>query len=456
MESASTAAVLLLNLTPSALGGIDLLSFTTTPRFQGIKNLPKGFHFVFTGSTASYSVRHGAWFYVSSNTSISGPPELFIKKWDASKEELIAEADAAEILRWRANLGQIWRESLTPYRQTASKDGEDVQQDKNDWVQLTDCISEPLLTRILGSTPGHWALTSASCAERDMDDIPGLNSAATSRILAEKELGFLPVDLKQTWRAGATGRERTDAAQDRSWALGELAANCCAGGDWMEVLGELEFCFLMVLTLNNYSCLEQWKRVLELMFTCKAAVNERPQFYNRAVATLKMQLQHCQDVEGGLFDLSDEGGNFLKNLLVRFRKGLEQLPGNAKQDVMDEVEDLQDYLKETYGWQIEGGKFARTGMLELEDGEQVEMDVTAYDEDDEEGEYAPQMVDLSPEQMRMLGLTHGGPNDSTIAPKKVPPKMTGGAIQQQVVEEDDDDDGEEEETMDLDEMDERY
>ncbi|KAJ9632366.1 hypothetical protein H2203_000771 [Taxawa tesnikishii (nom. ined.)] len=395
-------------LNPSALGGIDLLSFTTTPRFQGIKNLPKGFHFVFTGSTASYSVRHGAWFYVSSNTSISGPPELFIKKWDASKEELIAEADAAEILRWRANLGQIWRESLTPYRQTASKDGEDVQQDKNDWVQLTDCISEPLLTRILGSTPGHWALTSASCAERDMDDIPGLNSAATSRILAEKELGFLPVDLKQTWRAGATGRERTDAAQDRSWALGELAANCCAGGDWMEVLGELEFCFLMVLTLNNYSCLEQWKRVLELMFTCKAAVNERPQFYNRAVATLKMQLQHCQDVEGGL----------------------EQLPGNAKQDVMDEVEDLQDYLKETYGWQIEGGKFARTGMLELEDGEQVEMDVTAYDEDDEEGD--------------------------TIAPKKVPPKMTGGAIQQQVVEEDDDDDGEEEETMDLDEMDERY
>ena len=43
-------------------------------------------------------------------------------------------------------------------------------------------------------------------------------------------------------------------------------------------------------------------------------------------------------------------------------------------------------------------------MLSLEDGEEVEMDNTAFDEDDEAGEYAPTIVELSAEQMELLGI----------------------------------------------------
>ena len=73
----------------------------------------------------------------------------------------------------------------------------------------------------------------------------------------------------------------------------------------MDVLGELQFCFLMILTLNNYSCLEQWKRILELVFTSIEAIKRWPDFFVRFLSTLRLQLQHCQDVEGGLIDLSD-------------------------------------------------------------------------------------------------------------------------------------------------------
>jgi A1 cistron-splicing factor AAR2 len=59
-------------------------------------------------------------------------------------------------------------------------------------------------------------------------------------------------------------------------------------------------------------------------------------------------------------------------------------------------------LKDEHGWQF-GGSFAKTGVLELADGEQVRMDTTAFDEDDETGEFAPQIVDLTPEQARILG-----------------------------------------------------
>ena len=132
-------------------------------------------------------------------------------------------------------------------------------------------------------------LTSASSATQDLDDIPGLSSAE-SKIHPEKELRFLPIDLKRTWRPDATGRERTDAAQDRSWALTSLLSESKdASGD--AILGELQFCFLVLLTLNNWSCLEQWKRLLTLIFTCKSAVPTHPDLFIRAIATLRLQVE---------------------------------------------------------------------------------------------------------------------------------------------------------------------
>jgi A1 cistron-splicing factor AAR2 len=398
-----THCVLLLDLPASALGGIDLLSFTTTPRFKGVKNLPPGLHFVFASSDAAVSVRHGAWFYVSPGT---GAPQVFIKKWDPATEDLVAETSQAEVLRWKANLGSIWKDSLTPYRQTiqsgdSSEDNEAVEE-STDWGQLTSRINPSLLSRITGLNPDHWSLSSASSASQDLETIPGLES---SNSVSEKELHFLPIDLKRTWREGATGRERTEAAQDRSWALGDVIEKHCKAGDARtsedEVLGELQFCFLMVLTLNNNSCLEQWKRLLTLLFTCRQAVEQRTHLYIELLKTLRLQLSHCGDMEAGMFDLNDQGGGFLKPLLRKFRKVLDDSEGEWRVRVVEEFDELQDFLKDVFGWEL-GDSFVKRGMLELEDGERVEMEVNGVDEEDETGEFAPTIVDLTPDQMREL------------------------------------------------------
>lgn len=239
----------------------------------------------------------------------------------------------------------------------------------------------------------------------------------------------------------------------------------------------------MILTLNNVSCLEQWKRILNLIFTCKATgVAENSDFFVQAIAAVRLQLQHCKDAEGegggGLIDLADEAGSLLKYLLVRFRKGLEgggMTTGTGIQDVMDELDDLEEYLRRDHGWQF-GGDFARSGVLELEDGEQVfQVESTVYDEDDETGEFAPQIVDLTEEQARLLGVTAQDTRDLGL--------MVGRTrlgdddeVRQQVVDSDDqseesEDEGEqtvagsakaeegsdeEEEMQDLDEMDSRF
>lgn len=402
MEAADTAAVLLLDLPDSALAGIDLLSFTTTTRFRGVKNVPSGLHFAFAGSSTAFSERHGVWFSIKRDNGSRSGPELVITKWAVESESLSIEKEESEVLRSRANVGSFWREGLTPYRQAPPKteDG-DTDEALGDWHILTGNITSKLLSRITASE-SEWKLSSASSSKDDLERIPGL-SAEDLNLDVEAELHFLPINLKQTWREGATGRERTDAAQDRSWALNNLIETYCTNGNADEIVGELQFCFLMVLTLNNFSCFEQWKRILSVLFTCESAVLPRPALFISAIAALRLQLQHCKDAEGGLIDLADEVGSLLKGLLVRFRKGLERLEAVEVGDVLDELKDLEDYLAEEYGWQF-GGSFVKTGLLELEDGEQVQMHTTAYDEDDGTGEFAPQVVNLTPEQAKLLGV----------------------------------------------------
>jgi A1 cistron-splicing factor AAR2 len=209
----------------------------------------------------------------------------------------------------------------------------------------------------------------------------------------------------------------------------------------------------MVLTINNFSCLEQWKRIIELLFTCKRAVATRSDLFISAIAALRLQLQHCKDAEGGLIDLADESGSLLKGLLVRFRRGIQSMSGIELQDVIDELDDLEEYLKQEHGWQF-GGSFVKTGLLELEDGEQVRMDTTAFDEDDETGEFAPQVVELTPQQAKMLNIQDTG---------DLPTSMSRASLKD--VETDDEEDesdaesaasGESEAAGDIEDMDARF
>ena len=157
------------------------------------------------------------------------------------------------------------------------------------------------------------------------------------------------------------------------------------------VLGQMEACFLMVLTVANYSCLEEWKRCVGLVLTCERAVRERKEWFETFLVLLKRQLERCEDVE--LFDLSDEGA-FLKRLLKGFKMALGHVFGEAEgEELREEMEALEAFLKGEYGWEL-GDDFVRRGILELEDGEQVEMEMEEMDGEDERGEYAPVVVDL--------------------------------------------------------------
>ena len=129
---------------------------------------------------------------------------------------------------------------------------------------------------------------------------------------------------------------------------------------------------------------------------------QRPRLYEKALRLLRLQLEHCNDVEGGLFDLSDQEDSLLKMLLKKFRKGLDSITGQAKADVVEELEEVEEYLHTHYGWNF-NESYLRSGILELEDGEKVDMDVGGVDEDsDDTGDYAPVIVELTEAQREMV------------------------------------------------------
>ena len=368
---------------------------------------------MFVSPSTELAIRHGAWFWIDDDVddddkkdnNSNERPQICIKKWDTASEALLEETDDDAISSLQSQLSIIWQANLTPYRQSAAENVD--RSETGDWPALTDSISKALLSRLTGGSYNHWALNTTSSATRDMDDIPGL-SREESQMQPERELNFLPIDLQRTWRPGATGRERTDAARDLTWALNDVIATHCAGSDEAELIGEMQLTFLMVLTLNNYSCLEQWKRILGLLFSCQEAAVQRPGLYEKALRLLKLQLEHCNDVDGGLFDLSDQEGSLLKTLLKKFRKGLDSIGGMAKSDVSDELEEVEDYLKTQYGWDFNEA-YLRSGILELEDGEMVDMGIGGIDEDDA-GDYAPVIVELTEVQREMVG--HNPSNSS--------------------------------------------
>jgi A1 cistron-splicing factor AAR2 len=470
MDSPNTTdGVLLLDVPRPSLVGIDLIAFTTaaTGTFQGIKHIPPGLHFVLTSASETLSIRHGSWFRVpEQEADAEQRPPLFVKRWVPDDEALASIHDPAELARQRRSLPALWRTHLTPYRQStlataaeaaaaaadsAGTDDEgaaeaevssaetaarDEAERRAAWEHLTDCVSDAVLTRITGRTEREgWGLTTASSAARDRDDdgIPGLGGgggeagttagrAAAAAAAAAKEegqsgegareddepaLNFLPVDLRRTWPRDATGRARTDAARDRSWALNALVArHLAADGAEDALLGELQFAFVGALALDNHSCLEQWKRLARLLLTCRAAVAARPRLFAGFLRALRLQLGHARRAAeaGGLFDAAELATGLLRDLLRRFRRGLDDVGGPGAADVAGELDGLHDFLRAELQLDVDDEFLLRRGMtVTLEDGERVELATSKFDDEDERGEYAPAVVELTPQQRRDLG-----------------------------------------------------
>jgi A1 cistron-splicing factor AAR2 len=395
-SSFPSSTLLFLNLPPKTFIGIDLISFNSSPQFHGIKNVPPGLYFIYTGADATLSMRSGIWLTIAPQQSIT-------LKWTAEDEHLVLTPETTAL----PPRGLIDYTTLASASSNAADkaSSSSTAASPDDFTSLSSHISPALISRILPTS----SISSISTAPRDSEivDLPHLDASAYS---ADSTLGFLDIDLQRTWDQGDVGSIRTERARDRSWYLGwlmdkageRLDVNRGTNGAADEerqrrqrgaefLLGELQFSFLMVMTLANYSCLEQWKRLLSVLLTCKRALGEIEGYFVEVLDVLALQLRHVDDVEGGLFELRDEvGSQWLRVLVEKFSENVKEFGGRQ---LRKRTEEFEKEMREEFDW-LEKGSVLRRGMLEMEDGERVEVAMDGADEDEEKGEYAPVVVEM--------------------------------------------------------------
>jgi len=113
--------------------------------------------------------------------------------------------------------------------------------------------------------------------------------------------------------------------------------------------------------------------------------------YLELFKVLRIQLEHCDDVDGGLFDISDQRNNSLARDLINFKRHVDEgnsLPTAVKKQFLR----LESSLKESFHWDL-SSSYLRKGVVQLEDGEQVELELSDLEDEDERGDFAPVIVD---------------------------------------------------------------
>ncbi|KAK9468895.1 A1 cistron-splicing factor, partial [Lipomyces arxii] len=245
--------------------GLDLQFFSATPNFKGIKLIPSGIHVLhWTPDSAeeSSSLRMAVFFTAADDSVIR-------MDWNDDTEEFTLLNDSSDL-------------DIMTYSHLLKYPPSDPP-----FSSLISHLTPSRLSTILPDAP--TTLSSITPSSADSLLLPSSTDTDALR--------FLTFDVRKqpTWPPGTTGRDLTLAALDHTWFLDDLLRRD-GTGEYVAVLAEMQLTFVLVTVLANYSAAEQWKRLLELLATCKAAVASHTQIYIDLLDMLHTQFTCIPDL----------------------------------------------------------------------------------------------------------------------------------------------------------------
>ncbi|KAI9476982.1 hypothetical protein LPJ78_004741 [Coemansia sp. RSA 989] len=378
------ACLVILNAPVGIEFGIDLDTWKTGPLFKGIKMIPPGIHYVHYSvfnSEGQPGMRSGFFHNFQSQ-------QLIAKQWSSRNEELedLSEQDVRCIqLNIRDLDGNLGAYQMATYPR---------------WQQLTRHITSRLLDQVLPAHGGWFSSATGSVYEdEEMDRVHRrleqqiqsgkLEDSQEIRQIIDNEkqtrdrlesayrqdrFGFTHIDIKRSFPKSASVEEIRRYSQDKSWLLTKLYET-----QWhshARLLGEFELAFLVILVGQNFTGLEHWKRLLHLVLgSCEilSQVQVVRDLFVPLLGVLMGQLHECP-VEFVASVLEQD--NFVAEILKTFVLNVYECGyQEAQQLLFPEISRLRKLLA-TFDWT-------------LPDGQQLQEAA-----DLEEGEYAPQIVEL--------------------------------------------------------------
>ncbi|EQC36779.1 hypothetical protein SDRG_05613 [Saprolegnia diclina VS20] len=299
--------------------GVDYEAFRTAERFQGVKLLPTGLHFVFYASSGDQDgIRQGFFIHVNAG-------DVTLRKWSHETEELLPLTDArdAENLT-RAVHGFQLDGNLGAYPQKHAKT----------WRRLSKYISANVLRRCgitLGATimPGDPDVMSTNEPSTLTPYFP--NTAQTAR--------FTPLKKPALSRSAAeVTLFHVDSSEHLHHVLAEHFSN-----DWKELLGELQLSFVLFLLISSLDALTQWKQMVWLLCSSEAAVESMPDLF---IAFLKLMHTHLDQVGAEFFQDEVAQENFLQASLASLFEILHD--DNLDPKLLTASRKLQSFLQQKF------------------------------------------------------------------------------------------------------------
>ncbi|CAG9463435.1 unnamed protein product [Pedinophyceae sp. YPF-701] len=418
------AAVLVLDFPEGACFGIDSRAFVTGPRFQGVKMIPPGAHFISTAASDAPAAAGGASFApVTGELVWLERGEVLVRRWDTGEECLAPLESPEEAERYVAGVRNMsFDAGMAPYDLRSLRA----------WRSVTGAITSDTVRRVrpvgglvsitaesdmaldesAPATPAERELVEHLRAARARTGTREGGAAAGGAFEHRSRVGrCFYVDVARLHKSrGLTAEELTRRNMDRSWELDKLVEGEFRG-EQGELLGELQAAFACFVAGQSLDGFRQWRALLEMVLRCpSAAVGARSDLFEAILNTLHMQLQgsfgasadggassegHLGGGSGLLASLGEAmerdsrgGGMFLRGALRAFFRGVEELGGGSP-GLKAASTRLKAWLAGQMGWNLEGG--------EDRGGERG----GAEESDEEDG---PVVVELTEEQMRELGL----------------------------------------------------
>ncbi|KAI0883428.1 uncharacterized protein GGS22DRAFT_166957 [Annulohypoxylon maeteangense] len=404
------------DLPPNFTVGCDTMSFSTRNPFPGFREIPPGAHLIWVAPSELTSSRSAYWI-VTPERGEWEKSEVHVKQWDKFNEILGEPASHAEERFQKERLKEAF-DSLSPYQFRGVTSGVRLSPPKHEtelpsflahetiWSQLTWAIRPDLLNRVTGTTQTSWQVTT-------LDDVVGAAKIAEEvRLYAtgKPQLRFTFPMNAALISASAHGSERTQQALDPTPFIISTLENPSTNLRLDDLVGELSLAFLTGMHLGNFSCLEQWWFLTNrVIFRCFDLSIQRPVLALNLLQTFHAQLVYNDRyLEGDILDMMPEQSRKLQRALVTYKARLDE----RLLALGDRIEPDQHRAGEAFsaleawlwrrGWDLRGS-YVRAGTLTLEDGEEVQAEMSDFEDEDERGEFAPVLVDLD-EGGREAGL----------------------------------------------------
>ncbi|KAF5130444.1 hypothetical protein E5D57_006782 [Metarhizium anisopliae] len=389
----------------------DSVSFTAQ-NFVGVRDVPAGPHFFWVAHPSGVAARDGVWLLGSESQN-----HVHVVQWD-SYNEMLTEATRSESRNSAESMPNIHAQ-LVPYADPSrlTEGGgqlsvSQVERNRRIWNQLTTHVNATVLNRITGPQVGGWIVHTLDRAQGALKFSPEveLERAVPNRNLQRRELHFAFQSTTRLFSIESLGSERTREATDPSIYLMSQIEDTKNNLVYDDLLGEFQFAFVVGVHLGNDASLEQWWfMLLKLLVKSHLLVQGQPVLVASMWHTVAAQIAYSsQWMESSVLENNDTRCRELRIALIIYKRRMEEFLSDDENIVTPDhlavstaFSRLEAVLTDI-GWDL-SGDYLRKGIVVMEDGEEVELELTDLEAEDERGEWAPEFVELD-ENGRERGL----------------------------------------------------